>query len=94
VTLHAVGLRRLNLKQCLVRVIHSVATAAAFGIKIDVYTSERQPVLTSYELHCSGRPAYTTISALAERASLQRHNVYQHCPEELDLQSAPADYGL
>jgi AcrR family transcriptional regulator len=40
------------------------------------------------ELHGSLGPARTTISAVAERAGVQRHTVYRHFPTEADLFSA------
>jgi AcrR family transcriptional regulator len=40
------------------------------------------------ELHGSVGPARTTVSALAERAGVQRHTVYRHFPTEADLFAA------
>ncbi|MEA2466829.1 MAG: hypothetical protein QOJ57_955 [Thermoleophilaceae bacterium] len=37
------------------------------------------------ELHGSVGPARTTVSAVAERAGVQRHTVYRHFPTEIDL---------
>jgi AcrR family transcriptional regulator len=37
------------------------------------------------ELHGSVGPARTTVSAVAERAGVQRHTVYRHFPTEADL---------
>jgi len=37
------------------------------------------------ELHGTVGPARTTISAVAERAGVQRHTVYRHFPTEADL---------
>jgi len=37
------------------------------------------------ELHGSVGPARTTISAIAERAGVQRHTVYRHFPTEAEL---------
>src|ERR671923_2948440 len=36
-------------------------------------------------LHTSLGPARTTISAIAERAGVQRHTVYAHFPDEAEL---------
>lgn len=36
-------------------------------------------------LHTSVGPAYTTISAIAERAGVERHTVYAHFPDERTL---------
>lgn len=46
------------------------------------------------ELHATVGPARTTISAVAERAGVQRHTVYQHFPDELSLAAACTAYGL
>jgi AcrR family transcriptional regulator len=40
------------------------------------------------ELHGSVGPARTTVSAVAERAGVQRHTVYRHFPTEADLFAA------
>jgi AcrR family transcriptional regulator len=37
------------------------------------------------ELHGTVGPARTTLSAIAERAGVQRHTVYRHFPTEADL---------
>jgi AcrR family transcriptional regulator len=40
------------------------------------------------DLHGSVGPARTTVSAVAERAGVQRHTVYRHFPTEWDLFAA------
>jgi AcrR family transcriptional regulator len=40
------------------------------------------------QLHGTVGPARTTISAIAERAGVQRHTVYRHFPSEADLYGA------
>jgi AcrR family transcriptional regulator len=40
------------------------------------------------ELHGSVGPARTTVTAVAERAGVQRHTVYRHFPTEADLYAA------
>lgn len=45
-------------------------------------------VEATVELHTSVGPANTTISAVAERAGVQRHTVYSHFPTETDLFAA------
>ena len=40
------------------------------------------------ELHGTVGPARTTVSAVAERAGVQRHTVYRHFPSEADLFAA------
>ena len=42
-------------------------------------------VEATVELHGSLGPAHTTISAIAERAGVQRLTVYRHFPDELSL---------
>ena len=42
-------------------------------------------VEATVELHASVGPAHTTISAIAERAGVQRHTVYSHFPSETEL---------
>ena len=37
------------------------------------------------ELHGTIGPARTTVSAIAERAGVQRHTVYRHFPTDADL---------
>jgi AcrR family transcriptional regulator len=39
----------------------------------------------TYELHATIGPARTTISAIAERAGVQRHTVYHHFPDIVSL---------
>ena len=39
-------------------------------------------------LHTSIGPARTTVSAIAERAGVQRHTFYRHFPDELSLAMA------
>ena len=51
-------------------------------------------VEAAYDLHCTLGPARTTISAIAERAGVQRHTVYQHFPDELALFGACTAHGL
>jgi AcrR family transcriptional regulator len=48
----------------------------------------------AYELHASVGPARTTISAIAARAGVQRHTVYQHFPDDMTLFAACTSYGL
>ncbi|MDQ4044894.1 MAG: TetR/AcrR family transcriptional regulator [Chloroflexota bacterium] len=51
-------------------------------------------VQAAYDLHRTIGPARTTISAIAERAGVQRNTVYQHFPDELSLSAACTSYGL
>ena len=45
-------------------------------------------VEAAVDLHTSVGPARTTISAIAERAGVERHTVYAHFPDERALYSA------
>ncbi len=47
--------------------------------------TRRRIVQAAVDLHRSVGPARTSISAVAERAGVQRHTVYRHFPEEADL---------
>jgi AcrR family transcriptional regulator len=51
-------------------------------------------VAAAYELHATVGPARTTISAVAERAGVQRHTVYQYFPNEFALGADCTRYGL
>jgi AcrR family transcriptional regulator len=56
--------------------------------------TRRRIAHATYELHCTLGPAKTTISAIAERAGVQRLTVYHHFPHERDLLQACTQYGL
>jgi AcrR family transcriptional regulator len=47
--------------------------------------TRRRIVEAAMALHGELGPARTSISAIAERAGVQRHTVYSHFPEELEL---------
>jgi AcrR family transcriptional regulator len=47
--------------------------------------TRRRIVEAAFELHASIGPARTTISAIAERAGVQRLTVYRHFPDERSL---------
>ena len=47
--------------------------------------TRRRIVEAAVALHTEVGPARTTISAIAERAGVQRHTVYSHFPEEREL---------
>jgi len=49
-------------------------------------------VEATVELHTSVGPARTTISAIAERAGVERHTVYAHFPDERTLYSACSEH--
>lgn len=48
----------------------------------------------TFELHATVGPAKTTISAVAERAGVQRHTVYHHFPDLTTLFRACVDHGI
>ena len=48
----------------------------------------------AFELHGTVGPARATISAIAERAGVQRHTVYHHFPDMVDLIRACTEHGL
>jgi len=48
----------------------------------------------TFELHATIGPAKTTISAVAERAGVQRHTVYHHFPDLTTLFRACVDHGI
>jgi AcrR family transcriptional regulator len=50
--------------------------------------TQRRITEAAVELHGTVGPARTTISAVAERAGVQRHTVYRHFPTETDLFAA------
>lgn len=56
--------------------------------------TRRRIVEAAYDLHCTLGPARTTISAIAKRAGVQRHTVYQHFPDDLTLFGACTAHGL
>jgi AcrR family transcriptional regulator len=47
--------------------------------------TRRRITEAAVELHGTVGPVRTTISAIAERAGVQRHTVYRHFPTEVDL---------
>jgi AcrR family transcriptional regulator len=48
----------------------------------------------TFELHSTLGPAHTSISAIAERAGVQRHTVYHHFPDLISLFKACTEHGL
>ena len=51
----------------------------------NVEETRRRIVEAAVELHGTVGPARTTVSAIAERAGVQRQTYYRHFPEERDL---------
>jgi AcrR family transcriptional regulator len=54
----------------------------------DVAATRLRITEAAVELHGSVGPSRTTVSAVAERAGVQRHTVYRHFPTEQDLFTA------
>src|SRR5258705_2684730 len=48
----------------------------------------------AFELHATVGPARTSISAVAERAGVQRHTVYHHFPDLGTLFRACTEHGM
>lgn len=48
----------------------------------------------AFELHATVGPAQTSISAVAERAGVQRHTVYSHFPDMTSLFRACTEHGM
>lgn len=48
----------------------------------------------AFELHATVGPAQTSISAVAERAGVQRHTVYHHFPDMTSLMRACTEHGM
>ena len=48
----------------------------------------------AFQLHSTVGPAQTSISAVAERAGVQRHTVYHHFPDLASLFRACTEHGL
>ncbi len=48
----------------------------------------------AFELHATVGPAQTTISAVADRAGVQRHTVYHHFPDMTTLMRACTEHGM
>jgi len=48
----------------------------------------------AFELHSTIGPAHTTISAVADRAGVQRHTVYHHFPDMTSLIQACTEHGM
>jgi AcrR family transcriptional regulator len=56
--------------------------------------THRRIAQAAFELHGTVGPAFTTISAVAERAGVQRLTVYRHFPDERSLFQACTAYGF
>lgn len=56
--------------------------------------TRRRIAHAAFELHSTLGPARTSISAIAERAGVQRHTVYHHFPDLISLFKACTEHGL
>lgn len=58
-----------------------------------MHETRRKIAKATFELHGTVGPAYTTISAVADRAGVQRGTVYRHFPDEVALFRACVTHG-
>jgi AcrR family transcriptional regulator len=56
--------------------------------------TRRRITTAAFELHATVGPSRTTISAIAERAGVQRHTVYAHFPDVETLFEACTRHGM
>ena len=56
--------------------------------------TRRRIAEAAFELHATVGPAQTSISAVAERAGVQRHTVYNHFPDMTSLIRACTEHGM
>lgn len=59
-----------------------------------MHATRERIVRAAFELHRDVGPAQATISAIAERAGVERHTVYRHFPDLVALIRACTDYGM
>ena len=65
------------------------------GRRQEQLDSMRQRITeAAFELHAIVGPAQTSISAVAERAGVQRHTVYHHFPDMTSLMQACTAHGM
>ena len=55
--------------------------------------TRRRIAEAAFELHATVGPAQTSVSAVAERAGVQRHTVYHHFPDLGSLFRACTEHG-
>jgi AcrR family transcriptional regulator len=69
--------------------------AYRLGRRAEEMDRTRQRIAESaFELHALVGPAQATISAIADRAGVQRHTVYRHFPEMVSLIEACTVHGM
>jgi AcrR family transcriptional regulator len=67
----------------------------SMGRRQEQLDSMRQRITeAAFELHTIVGPAQTSISAVAERAGVQRHTVYHHFPDMTSLMQACTAHGM
>jgi AcrR family transcriptional regulator len=67
----------------------------SMGRRRDQLDATRQRITeAAFELHATVGPAQTSISAVAERAGVQRHTVYHHFPDMTSLMRACTAHGM
>lgn len=59
-----------------------------------VEETKRRITAAAFELHATIGPTRTTISAIADRADVQRHTVYSHFPDIDALYEACTEHGI
>ncbi len=59
-----------------------------------VEETRRRITASAFELHATIGPTRTTLSAIAERAGVQRHTVYAHFPDIDTLYEACTEHGI
>jgi AcrR family transcriptional regulator len=61
----------------------------------DEITRTRKAIArAAFELHESVGPAHTTLNAVADRAGVERHTVYRHFPDMVELIRACTQHGM
>ena len=69
--------------------------AYRMGRRLETLEETRERIAkATFELHATIGPAKTTISAVAERAGVQRHTVYNHFPDLASLFRACTEHGM
>ena len=69
--------------------------AYSMGRRREQLDSMRQRITeAAFELHATVGPAQTSISAVADRAGVQRHTVYHHFPDMTSLMQACTAHGM
>lgn len=59
-----------------------------------MHETRERIVRAAFELHRDAGPAQATIRAIAERAGVERHTVYRHFPDLVELIRACTDFGM